>query len=195
MMTEHGYRVQPRSTTEVARRAEAFLRRFAPDHLESGAALDMASLVDHGLHEAGIFVYGVEDGDLPDAEAETRATAGPWIDILMRDEFYRALFELNSNTVRARSTLAHEIGHAILHEEEVRTGRHLPHLLALRRAPRRDLRPFEDSEWQAHTFAGALLIPRPVLRTVDHDITCLADRFTVSEPFVESHLRRIARAL
>lgn len=194
-MTELGYRVQPRSTADVARAAEAFLRRCAPEHLTSGAPLDLADLVDHRLEPLRITVCPVEDGDLPDAEAETRASAGGWIEIWMRTEFFDALFEENSTTVRARSTLAHEIGHAALHEQEVRTGRHRPELLALRRAPRSRLKPYEDSEWQAHAFAGALLIPRPALRKVELDVAALAQRFAVSEPFVRSHLRRIGKVL
>lgn len=195
-MREHGYRVRGRSTAEVAHEAERFLRLYAPEHLDGGGALDLGRLVDYGLQDAGIIVYPVAAEDLPDAEAETRASEGRWLEIWVREEFYEALFERNSNTNRARSTVAHEVGHAILHEPEVRTGRHLPAALALRRAPRSRLKPYEDSEWQAHTFAGALLIPRPSLRRANlHDEAALALQFGVSEAFVRSHLGRIRRVL
>ncbi|HET9949159.1 MAG TPA: ImmA/IrrE family metallo-endopeptidase [Longimicrobiales bacterium] len=195
-MTEHGYAVRPRSTVAIAHAAERFLARCAPEHLTSGRALDLAYLVDYGLEREGITVVPVQADDLPSAEAETRATDGRWLEIWIREEFYTALFERNSSSNRARSTLAHEIGHAVLHAEDVRMGRHRPDILALRRAPRSKLKPYQDSEWQAHVFAGALLLPRPVLRGIAlADTNALADRFEVSESFVQSHLRRIRQHL
>jgi Zn-dependent peptidase ImmA (M78 family) len=193
---EHGYVVQSRTTEAIANAAEEFLRRRMPKNLEDAHALDLAHLVDYGLQSEGILVYPVSTEELPDAEAETRAGEGQWLEIWMREEFYEALFTRNSNTNRARSTLAHEIGHAILHESEVRTGCHQPHVLALRRTLRSNLKPFQDSEWQAHTFAGALLMPRPALRaTMLSDIHPLAELFEVSESFASSHLKRIRRLL
>lgn len=195
-MREHGYRVRGRSRANIAHEAERFLRLHAPEHLDGAGAVDLAQLVDYGLQDAGIVVYPVSDENLPDAEAETRASEGRWLEIWMREEFFSALFERDANTNRARSTLAHEIGHAVLHEPDVRTGRHLPAALALRRAPRSELKPYEDSEWQAHMFAGALLLPRPALQQTDlNDHAALAIRFDVSEAFVRSHLRRIVGVL
>lgn len=195
-MSEHGYRVRPRSAKGIARAAEQFLREHAPEHLAGGGPLDVATLVDHRLQNAGIMVYPVSPDDLPDAEAETRASEGRWVEIWMREEFYDALFQDGTNTNRARSTLAHEIGHAVLHKAEVRTGRELPAALALRRAPRSKLKPYEDSEWQAYMFAGALLMPRPALRQAPlNDQVQLAIQFGVSEAFVRSHLSRIRRVL
>lgn len=49
---------------------------------------------------------------------------------------------------RDRMTLAHEVGHLFLHN----TGMH-------REMPSTQIRPFEDSEWQANCFGGELLMP------------------------------------
>ena len=50
---------------------------------------------------------------------------------------------------RARFTIAHEIGHFFLHRNQslvlCRSGDHIP--------------PYRNSEWQANTFAGELLVP------------------------------------
>lgn len=195
-MTEYCYAVRPRSTRDVTRAAEGFLAEYAPSHLIEPGCLDVASLVDHGLERAGISVYPVAPDELPDSEAETRAGVGNWLEILMRDEFYAALFEWDSRSVRARSTLAHEIGHCVLHAAEVRAGRHRPEVLALRRAPRDKLKPYRDSEWQAHAFAGALLIPRATARQVDlGDVLTVAETYGVSEPFVESYRKRMKGVL
>lgn len=195
-MAEHGYAVTPRTTLQIAEAAEALLRRLAPGHLDACSTLDLAPLVDVGLQEEGILVYPVADGELPMAEAETRAGDDGWIEILMRQQFFDALFAQTPQTNRARSTLVHEVGHAALHPEEVRMGKHRPEEMVLRRALRSNLRPYEDSEWQAHTFAGAILIPRPSLRAC---LPCshadLAERFGVSAAFARSHLKRVNRVL
>ena len=195
-MSEHGYRVRARSSRRIADVAEAFLRQVAPGHLHTGTALDLGGLVDHGFDQMGIHVYPVADKELPHSEAETRAGAGEDVEILMRQEFFDALFVRTSNTNRARSTLAHEVGHAVLHAEEIRAGHHRPEEFALRRALRSDIKAYEDAEWQAHMFAGVFLIPRPPLRTADlSGVGLLAQRFEVSEAFVVSHLSRIRRIL
>ena len=195
-MNEHGYRVRARSSRQIAEVAEAFLRHIAPEHLQNEAALDLAGLVDHGLPQAGIYVYPVDDEELPRSEAETRAGASGAVDILMRQEFFDAVFTRTSNTNRARSTLAHEIGHAVLHADDIRAGRHQPEEFALRRARRSEIKTYEDAEWQAYMFAGVLLIPRPPLRSADlSNIGLLAHRFDVSEAFVASHLGRVRRIL
>lgn len=192
-MREHGYAVRPRSTKEISDAAEAFLQRCAPELLRAEGALDVTELVDHTLQAEGI-VDPVDPTELPDTEAETRAGPDGRTEILMRSEFFDALSQPNASTNRARSTLAHEIGHAVLHAAELKAGRHRPEFLTLRRARREDLRPFRDSEWQAHTFAGALLMPVSALRPLaglSH--ADLATRFQVSEAFVRSHLKRIRR--
>lgn len=195
-MSEHGYLVKPLSTVAICEAAESFLLQSTPEHLYSDGALDLAELVEKQLERLGIVVYPVSRNEIPDAEAETRAGDGDWLEIWMRKEFYGALFERNSKTLRARSTLAHEIGHTILHSVELRLGRLRPHTFKLKRAPRHELKPYEDSEWQAHTFAGALLMPRPALQKYDlDDVSALGVRFDVSEAFVQSHLKRIRRIL
>lgn len=51
---------------------------------------------------------------------------------------------------RDRMTLAHELGHLVLHSD----------ITLSRRMSETPVRPFEDPEWQAKCFAGELLIPR-----------------------------------
>jgi IrrE N-terminal-like domain len=197
MVTEYSYAVSPRSTQAITNVAEAFLARLAPEHLETEGTLDLGELVDHSVERERIVVYPVEHSDLPEAEAETRAGAiADWIEIWMRREFYDALFTENSNTVRARSTLAHELGHAVLHQAEVLAGRHNPQILTMRRAPREQLKPYRDSEWQAYAFAGSLLAPVRVLRSMPTaDPFRLAQVFGVSEPFMRSHMKRVTKLL
>lgn len=50
---------------------------------------------------------------------------------------------------RDRLTIAHEIGHLFLHEDDF--------IALCKLAPNEKLRPFEDPEWQANAFGGELL--------------------------------------
>ncbi|WP_419936856.1 ImmA/IrrE family metallo-endopeptidase [Candidatus Palauibacter sp.] len=165
-------------------------------NLTEPSPLDLTWLVDYGLAAAKIAVYAVPEAELPTAEAETRAGPGGWLDIWLRAAFYDSLFERNHRTLRARSTLAHEIGHAVLHPREVKLGQEAPEALSLQRAARQSLPAFRDSEWQAHTFAAAILVPLTTLRTLDgRDPSRLADVYDVSVPLVASHLRRCRELL
>jgi len=62
--------------------------------------------------------------------------------------------EIEQNIGRARFTLAHEIGHVVLHSnqlsQQIGTAARTTNVLKLK--------PFESSEWQANYFAAALLM-------------------------------------
>lgn len=59
---------------------------------------------------------------------------------------------------RARFTMAHELGHALLHEN-------IPPAFARSRVP---LKAYEDSEWQANCFAAELLMPFDLVKLIDN---------------------------
>ncbi len=66
--------------------------------------------------------------------------------IVLRDDIYDGLLEENP---RDRFTVAHEIGHFILH-----------HGVGFARGETANaVKPYENSEWQADTFAAELLMP------------------------------------
>jgi Zn-dependent peptidase ImmA (M78 family) len=100
-----------------------------------------------------------------------------------------------------RSTVAHEIGHVILH---------LPLLRKLckdktfiqKKEESKDfnlysskkLKPYEDPEWQAWEFAGSILMPRAALvKIITPGISfgSIADFFNVNEIFLKSRLRKL----
>jgi len=68
-------------------------------------------------------------------------------EIWLRDDVYQGVLEHQG---RDRFTLAHELGHLLLHNG-----------ISMARSMKKpsELKPYENSEWQANTFAGALLIP------------------------------------
>ena len=93
---------------------------------------------------------------------------------------------LREDHVRARSTVAHETGHACVHTDQIiRLG---GISLVSQVAFHRERRPHEacqDTEWQANAFGSALLMPaegvdRLFTRLGRHSETAIAETFGVS---------------
>jgi Zn-dependent peptidase ImmA (M78 family) len=70
--------------------------------------------------------------------------------IILREDVYEGAID---GVPRDRFTIAHEIGHYILHK---------PNRIGLARSKEKP-KPYQDPEWQANTFAGELLLPRSVI--------------------------------
>ena len=90
---------------------------------------------------------------------------------------------------RSRFTGAHEFGHVVLHAnqltEQLREGRAVPQLY------RGEIQSYEDPEWQANYFAGAILMPAVhmfELYAEGADEYEVADIFTVSRRSAEIRL-------
>lgn len=87
--------------------------------------------------------------------------------IRLREDVYDGL---TRGVGRDRFTAAHELGHYIMH-------RGVP--IVFHRAEHGELKTYKDSEWQANTFAGHLLMPRKELLTCQ-SLEEVAQRFGVS---------------
>lgn len=100
----------------------------------------------------------------------------------------------------ARSTIAHEIGHVVLHIPRLRelskdvTFRQKKEEQGLNLYSRKDLKAYEDPEWQAWEFAGALLMPKPAIVTLMAEgmsPRSMATVFNVNTVFLESRMRKL----
>lgn len=126
--------------------------------------IDLIRLVEHRLYEEGLILHIAEAEEL----GEDEARAFPDIDeIHIREDVYAAL---RSGERRARFTVAHEIGHWILHPDvalarNARDGRH-------------DF--FEDSEWQADCFAAEFLMPAQMVIKWCSTANAVSEEFGVS---------------
>ncbi len=87
----------------------------------------------------------VEPEDMPFKEAET--VPGQSL-IRIRQDVYDAATEGNG---RARFTIAHEVGHFLMHTPDS--------IVLCRMETGTAMKAYEDPEWQANTFAGYLLAP------------------------------------
>lgn len=113
----------------------------------------------------------------------SRAPSSDFSGLLIRKDG-RALIGVNSNEprVRQRFTIAHELGHFILHTQKDTFVDYRDNKKEIMRTPK---------EWQANMFAAALLMPRvELVRNFiniakngfsDDELKQLAERYDVSE--------------
>ncbi len=153
MTDEKVPKVLPKSTKDIDRLAyRTLLKAFChPQNAFQPYAL--ANLFDRGgLTDLG-FEYAVkpllgEEGKYDPADNC----------IILSEETYA---ELCMDKPRAKFTLAHELGHGILHGSFLR----LPPEGRKRHQTfkRTTLPAYLDPEWQANTFAGSFLMPTPLM--------------------------------
>lgn len=120
------------------------------------------------------------------------------IEVVLSGETYDSL---QRDHVRARSTVAHELGHAYLHTDQIigLAGMSLTSQVALHRE-RSSHQACEDTEWQANAFASALLVPaegvqRLFLRLNRHSESEIAEQFGVSMELAHYRILTYERAL
>jgi hypothetical protein len=119
------------------------------------------------------------------------------LEVILSDSTYAQLL---TGHVRARSTVAHETGHAILHTAQIVRLAGLG--LASQVAFHRDRTPHRacfDTEWQANAFASALLMPAAGVRAMQEErrlsVSEIAKTFRVSEESAGYRLESFWRSL
>lgn len=140
--------VKPLSKRDIEVKAIGYLQSFQPEALNKPKPVDVERILDYGIqHSHGFSPRIVKHFDNPSIEAQTNLNKRC---IEVTDECYDAL----NCPGRHRFTVCHEIGHVILHFEQL--------MLAdttLHRKSRAQLKTYEDPEWQAEHFSGAILMP------------------------------------
>jgi Zn-dependent peptidase ImmA (M78 family) len=131
--------------------------------------VDLAKFVECELSNSG-YVYDIVSGDeMGDDEAQ----AFPDSCVLrIREDIYEALIRQDR---RARFTIAHEIGHLALHQGIPLRWAGTPQNNASRTHAF-----YEDSEWQADTFAAEFLMPVDLIRKYCTKAVEISDVFGVS---------------
>lgn len=182
-------RVAPMSKQDLVELADELLRLLQPEALDRPVPIDLVRLIapDGPVERRlGIRVLEVSPRALkPGAEAAASSQF-----ILIRSDQWSLLHRGGPAAFRARATVAHELGHAVLHSSYLASSETAKRAALV---PRRDLRAFEDPEWQAWTLAQAFLIPLRVARKMaDRSPAALSEAFKVSLPFAEGYARRFA---
>ncbi|MDQ6891135.1 MAG: ImmA/IrrE family metallo-endopeptidase [Acidobacteriota bacterium] len=103
------------------------------------------------------------DGLMVEAQAEFEPETLEFV-VKLREDTYR-LLELDDP--RSRFSLAHEIGHIVLHAVQLMRLSSIPHSMtpALYRG-KADHPIYRDTEWQANAFGAALLMPAAGIREI-----------------------------
>ena len=161
-MHDHGYIVKPRGRASLRKVAMNVRRAFKIDT----PFIDIVRLLDVVLPK---FLDGFEYQIYEDAElGHDHARTFPERKIIQVQQSVDARARIHEG--RDRLTLAHELGHLLLHHD-VDTG-------LARRAKHSD-KAYECSEWQANCFAGELLISHEHVNSTD-SIEDIMNRFKVS---------------
>lgn len=155
-MTHYVPAVPPLSTHDIECDALTIIRNFYPGLLVEPEAFPVLDFFDHVLRDA----YGLDTGVEPCSDGVEGIT---WPDgrvILSEDTYRRAARDEG----RPRFTVVHEGYHGIKHCRHIK--RVLVHTGELVLYRRSNLLPYRDPEWQADTFASAVLMPAPMVRRV-----------------------------
>ena len=153
----------PGKSRLMIRQVVASLRAYLG---ESDARVDVARLIEHKLFEHFGVILAVKDASVLGAD-QGRSYPDKLL-IELRDDVYDAL--ILGHPV-ARYTALHEVGHLFIHQGVPlrRTSGPATH------------RHFEDSEWQANTFASEFLMPvEHILHLYPRTAALVSARFNVS---------------
>ena len=107
----------------------------------------------------------VNDSQLPNKYAETYPSEKL---IVIRQSVYEGAFLGDKHS---RFTIAHEIGHLFLHENN--------RISFARNSDIENLKPYESPEWQANVFAAEFLVPFSEIQTLTQDE--IAKKYNVSK--------------
>lgn len=190
--------VNPLGVEAIQELAECFLEQLAPRMLKRPEPLDVLNLADLELPKFGIHTVPACREELGNRDGATDPRGKDQINILIFDEVWENLPLENQLAYYPRSTVCHEIAHAVLHVPVLRRRMLLDPNAVLSRTMRRNLAPYEDPEWQAWMFAGEILMPKIALNKLEEKgvaITAknLSEAFLVSVAFAEKHLKRVSR--
>lgn len=154
---EKDYCVKGLSKIQIEQSALDFLMAYAPRTLKDDAdPLDLERMLDTAISlHSGYTLELVEDEKIEnDIEAKTRFSE---LTIQFRGSDFDKLHEPS----RVRFTAGHELGHAVLHTAELRPLHQDSHdddgIVIYRQKD--DIPIFKRADWQAETFASALLMP------------------------------------
>ena len=150
-MSGDSYEVPPLSRSKIratARKVRDLVQLLSGPH-DAGGYFDIVRFLDIQMPEASpeFALEVVSEAQMRELHGDAHAITIPTNDLIqVREDIWERAVEGEG---RDRFTLAHELGHYVLH---ARPG------FARRRADGRTP-PYRQSEWQANALAGELLVP------------------------------------
>lgn len=184
---------KPMSGQKIDRMAESVIARFQPEVLSGKAAFDIEAFVELELEDLTGINYDLSEVLPPGIYGVTDCKERKlWIRRdLVEDENKERFF---------RSTLAHEVGHSILHAPDlIRAGKQEIFEQGnsdngARLYRKSNLPVYRNPEWQAYRYAGALLMPTNPFKKMVYEgasVQELAVFFNVNPAFVRNRLKSL----
>jgi Zn-dependent peptidase ImmA (M78 family) len=147
------FKVPPRSSKEIEALTLAWRDRLGVPNEWAPNMLRLLEIELPKLPKLGQFALVTRaDSEMGDAEAYTEYNPPH---IVIRNSIYQLA---RKGDGRSRMTLAHELGHLVMHPGAAKLRSDFGRLSATK------LRPFESGEWQANKFAALFLMPLHVIR-------------------------------
>jgi len=181
----------PRSGRELERLALKIVKVFQPEILAEPGPFDIERFFDCELEA----ITKVKT----DYRALPNGIHGYTDSATMESVISTELMEDVSQLFFARSTMSHEVGHAVIHVPEFRLKKAIltsihnaQHDATLRMHRESDVPVFKNPEWQAWRFAGALLVPEVSIKEAikrGNGLRELSRLFRVNPAFVKTRLR------
>lgn len=178
MIRKKGHKVPPQSTASI--RELAMKLRSVFNELTEHPKLKIDILEVLEIHLPKIFdnyeLEVMEDKVLGDDHGQTFPDKNL---IKVRASTYEGAL---NDVGRDRFTLAHELGHLFLHKNISSFARST--------SPNSEIKPFEDSEWQADCFAAEFLMPFDEVKKCTSPLE-LAYKFGVSPKAAEVRFNKV----
>lgn len=140
------------SAETIELRAKLFLQKTYPYLLDAPDAFPAQQFFERDLYKLFGFHYSVQD--LPSGISGTTDFDPDRKELILSANTYEQLLEEDG---RARFTVLHEAGHIFLHKDYMSTLSTTRSGLKLNRSM---IPAYQDPEWQANYFAGAVMLPR-----------------------------------
>lgn len=164
---QHGFKVKPRSAASITNLANELRQTFGIN--------GYCPIVDLLEFSWGKFLVKSKS-----FMGDNLGLTQPGGMILLREDVYEGACEGNGFH---RFTVAHEIGHVIMHSEQIGFARAFHN---------QNDKVYCNSEWQANEFAGSLLVPNTeVLELNPISVEKLAVRYGVSNECAALRLKKI----
>ena len=174
-MSGYCFQVPPRSLDSITASADVFRRALGVQG-DKFPLVDVMEKIIPSLWDGFSLVVG-DMGEMGSAHGLAFPEKG---EIWLREDVYEGYL---AGQGRDRFTAAHELGHLLLHNN-IGMARSI-------KSPS-ELKPYENSEWQANTFAGALLIPVETARKLKDEFE-LMDACGVSFDAARVRLAQLRR--
>lgn len=168
-----GYEVAPLSANAIRMEADRVRKVLK---IENEPAPNLCRFLE-GLLNFGITV-DVRDDARKELGAIEALTVPDQLLIVLTEETYTKAIE---NDPRTRFTIFHELGHLVL-----------SHSKTMHRSGAENLKPFQDSEWQADQFAAEITMPLSLIRSYQlNSALAIQELFQVSAGAAETRYAKL----